>query len=245
MVYLGATLGLRIGRSSRSRYRPSTFEHQTVTVTESVGEAGVNYERPKTALRGASSPYHHRLSRSAERHRALRPTRPDGHLFTPPGGGPLRPNTSRQGLGGQRASEPDSTASGSTTSALLEQRSSWRRRSVRDAQQILGHADPSSCSASTPAPKPHAHGPASAAIHFIPARVQASTADDGTVRRLRRRHRERQRTPPSRGSTRLNAAKARQPRPQPVDSGSTRASWGGGAGNRTPASTVRLLRSAN
>ena len=39
MVYLGATLGLRIGEAAGLRIRSVDFEHETVTVTESVGEA--------------------------------------------------------------------------------------------------------------------------------------------------------------------------------------------------------------
>ena len=57
--------------------------------------------------------------------------------------------------------------------------------SVRDAQQILGHADPRLLlgvyAQATEAGMRTAT--ASAAMHFIPAGLQAMTADDGPVRR--------------------------------------------------------------
>jgi integrase len=145
MVYLGATLGLRIGEAAGLRVRSVDFEHETVAVTESVGEAAGRLftKGPKTSAARRTIPLPPPIVAMLLTHiERQRLRNPDGHLFTAPTGGPLRPNHFRA-----RVWRPACTRAGLDGLGFHDLRRSSATVmvangvSVRDAQQILGHSD--------------------------------------------------------------------------------------------------------
>ena len=219
MLYVGATLGLRIGEAAGLRVRSVDLERQTITVTESVGEAGGHLftKGPKTSagrrIIPLPPPMVAMLLNHIQHESGLDP---DSHLFRAPGGGPLRPNhfrarvwrpaCKRAGLDGlgfhdlRRSSATVMVANGV---------------SVRDAQQILGHSDPRLLigvyAQATEAGMRTAT--AAAAAHFM----SPAAADERPVRRPSGRNANVSAQPRSTADAGKRGLKPESRCPQPVD----------------------------
>ena len=145
-VVLGAALGLRIGEVAGLRRGRIDLDRRLLTVAESIGEAaGALYSRvPKSAAGARTLPLPDRLVALIAEH-LERYERAGVHdfVFTGPEGGPLRPNHFRA-----RVWRPACRRAGLVGVGFHDLRRSAATAmvaagvSVRDAQQVLGHADP-------------------------------------------------------------------------------------------------------
>jgi integrase len=146
MLYLGATLGLRVGEVAGLRVSSVEFARRTLAVTESVGEAAGRLftKGPKTAAARRTIPLPAPIVIMLRKHiEHYCGWDANDHLFTAPGGGALRPNHFRA-----RVWRPACRRAGLDGLGFHDLRRSAATVmvangvSVRDAQQILGHSDP-------------------------------------------------------------------------------------------------------
>jgi len=146
MLYLGATLGLRLGEAAGLRVRSVDLALRTLAVTESVGEAAGRLftKSPKTAAARRTIPLPVPIVTMLRDHiEHYCGHDADDHVFTAPEGGPLRPNHFRA-----RVWRPACRRAGLAGLGFHDLRRSSATVmvangvSVRDAQQILGHSDP-------------------------------------------------------------------------------------------------------
>jgi integrase len=146
MLYLGATLGLRLGEVAGLRVRSVDLARRTLAVTQSVGEAAGRLftKGPKTAAARRTIPLPMPIVTMVRHHiEQYCGHDADALLFTAPGGGPLRPNHFRA-----RVWRPGCGRAGLDGLGFHDLRRSAATVmvangvSVRDAQQILGHSDP-------------------------------------------------------------------------------------------------------
>ena len=146
MLYIGATLGLRIGEVAGLRCSSLDLARGTLTVSESVGEAGgrLYLKGPKTQSSSRTVPLPSTLVEILRAHMTrFGRDLPSDFLFTAPQGGPVRPNHFRS-----RIWRPARRRAGLDDLGFHDLRRTVATVmvaigvSVRDAQQILGHSDP-------------------------------------------------------------------------------------------------------